>query len=813
MSAKRGRKAKVAPTIEPTEPSANVTLNFTLEDVANLITDRMNAIMPNLATQVAQILEIPLTEGTRTTRATRVTQNKRTQEEPEQNQEVNSDSNGASQINTRATTEGRATRSRGCLFKTFTQCKHPIYTGEKGAAELLMWFENMEEALYHTETSEDKMVEHATSQFDGAARSWWTGIVTIIGKKSAYAYTWEELQKMMRAEFCTKDALQELEQEFWDLKMEGLEIEKYILRFNELSRLVPHLASTEEKRIDRFIWGLIPEIRRDLTSKGPKTMSRATVLAKTLTKYIIRSGGTTHRQSTGIHQSEIFKPPLPPAAPVQRNQNQNAQVQRVAYPRGPRNQNQQNNQQQQNQQGLANARVFALNAEEARQNPRVVTGTFLLNDHYASVLFDSGAERSFVALDFKAKTDMITGKLNDKYVVEYANGQKYGTNEIALDCPLTLVDKNFTIDLIPVEISSFDIITGMDWLSKHHATICCHEKSVHLPLQNGEILMVQGDKSTNELKIVTAMKFCKYLDKKDHLVYLAHVIDKSAKEKKVQDIPIVRDFPDVFPDDLPGIPPVRQVEFNIDLVPSAAPVAKAPSSPWGAPILFVKKKDGSMRMCIDYRELNKLTVKNRYPLPRIDDLFDQLQGASYFSKIDLRLGYYQIPVQDGDVPKTAFRTRYGHYEFLVMPFGLTNAPAIFMDLMNRVCRPFLDKFVIMFIDDILVYSQKNTDHEQHLQSILQLLRDEKLYAKFSKCEFWLRQVQFLGHVVDEQGIHVDPAKIEAIKKWEAPKAPTEVRSFLGLAGYYRRFIENFSKIALPLTQLTQKTRDFIWGEQ
>nr|XP_043639176.1 uncharacterized protein LOC122610247 [Erigeron canadensis] len=614
MSAKCGRKAKVAPTVEPTEPepSANATVNFTLEDVANLITDRMNAMMPNLATQVAQILEIPLTEGTRTTRAT---QNKRTQEEPEQNQEVNNDSNGASQINTRATTEGRVTRSRGCMFKTFTQCKLPVYTGEKGAAELLMWFENMEEALYHTEITEDKMVEHTTNQFDGAARSWWTGIVTTIGRKSAYAYTWEELQKMMRAEFCTKDALQELEQEFWDLKMEGLEIEKYILRFNELARLVPHLASTEEKKIDRFIWGLIPEIRQDLTSKGPKTMSRATVLAKTLTKDIIRSGGLTENVEKGKRKAEEVvekkvEPPSKkgkilknyavteqPTASQQKSTSEKCQTSTTTCcpssqepdperpsseccpspelppVRGPMNQNQQNHQQQQ---GPANARVFALNAEEARQNPRVVTGTFLLNDHYASVLFDSGAERSFVALDFKAKTDMKTGKLNNKYLVEYANGQKYDTNEIALDCPLILVDKNFTIDLIPVEISSFDIIVGMDWLSKHHATICCHEKSVHIPLQNGEILIVQGDKSTNELKIVTAMKFRKYLDNKDHLVYLAHVIDKSAKELKVQDIPIVRDFPDVFPDDLPGIPPVRQVEFNIDLVPGAAPVVKAP---------------------------------------------------------------------------------------------------------------------------------------------------------------------------------------------------------------------------------------------
>ncbi|KAD6795610.1 hypothetical protein E3N88_06506 [Mikania micrantha] len=237
------------------------------------------------------------------------------------------------------------------------------------------------------------------------------------------------------------------------------------------------------------------------------------------------------------------------------------------------------------------------------------------------------------------------------------------------------------------------------------------------------------------------------------------------------------------------------------------------SSPWGAPVLFVKKKDGSMRMCIDYRGLNKVTVKNRYPLPRIDDLFDQLQGSSYFSKIDLRSGYHRVRVNEEDVPKTAFRTRYGHYGFLVMPFGLTNAPAVFMDLMNRVCKPYLDKFIIVFIDDILVYSRTKQEHEGHLRMLLELLRKEKLYAKFSKCEFWLREVQFLGHVINDKGIQVDPTKVEAVMRWETPKSPTEIRRFLGLAGYYRRFIQDFSKIASPLTSLTQKNIKFIWGQK
>ncbi|GJY96965.1 putative reverse transcriptase domain-containing protein [Tanacetum coccineum] len=358
----------------------------------------------------------------------------------------------------------------------------------------------------------------------------------------------------------------------------------------------------------------------------------------------------------------------------------------------------------------------------------------------------------------------------------------------------------------------------MDWLVKYQAIIVCAEKIVRIPWGN-ETLIVHGDGSNRgheaRLHIISYTKTQEYM-LKGCPVFLANVNTKETEDKsekkRLEDVPIVWDFPDVFPEDLPGLPPTRQVEFQIDLIPGAAPVARAPyrlapsemkelseqlkelsdkgfirpsSSPWGAPVLFVKKKDGSFRMCIDYRELNKLTVKNRYPLPRIDDLFDQLQGSSVYSKIDLRSGYHQLRVREEDIPKTAFRTRYGHYEFQVMPFGLTNAPAVFMDLMNRVCKPYLDKFVIVFIDDILIYSKNKQEHEEHLKLILELLKKEELYAKFSKCEFWIPKVQFLGHVIDSQG----------------------------LAGYYRRFIEGFSKIVKPMTKLTQKKVKFVWGDK
>jgi len=226
----------------------------------------------------------------------------------------------------------------------------------------------------------------------------------------------------------------------------------------------------------------------------------------------------------------------------------------------------------------------------------------------------------------------------------------------------------------------------------------------------------------------------------------------------------------------------------------------------------VKKKDGSSRLCVDYRQLNKLTIKNKYPLPRIDDLLDQLKGAWVFSKIDLRSKYHQILVWPEDVQKTTFRSRYGHYEYVVMPFGVTNAPTVFMDYMNRIFRLWLDKFVVVFIDDILIYSRTQEEHADHLRVVLKILRDHQLYGKLSKCEFWLEEVQFLGHVISAKGIAVDPAKIETVLKWERPKTVTEVRSFLGLAGYYRRFVGRFSKKVNPLTQLIRKDQPFSWTE-
>ncbi|GJW95498.1 putative reverse transcriptase domain-containing protein [Tanacetum coccineum] len=441
-----------------------------------------------------------------------------------------------------------------------------------------------------------------------------------------------------------------------------------------------------------------------------------------------------------------------------------------------------------NQGNQVRGRAFMLGAEEARQDPNIVTGTFTLNDHYATTLFDSGADYSFVFTTFIPLLSIEPIDLGFSYKIQIASGKLVEINKVIKGCKLETDGHVFDINLIPFGSGSFDVIIGIDWLSGHKAEIICHEKVVKIPLLDGKVLRVLEEKLEEKMRQLMSAK---------------------AKENKQKEIVVVKDYPGVFPDDLSGLPPNREIEFRIELVPGAIPVVKSPHRLAPSEL---EELSGQLKELQDKGFIRPSSSPWRAPV-LIDDLFDQLQGSQYFSKIDLRSGYHQLRVHEDDIPKTAFRTRYGHFKFTVMPLGLTNAPTVFIDLMNRVCRPYLDKFVIVFIDDNLVYSKTPKEHEVHLGLVLELLKEEKLYAKFSKCELWLREVQFLGHMINGGGIHVDPSKIEVVKNWKAPRTSSEVRSFLGLARYYHRFIEDFSKIDKPLTVLTQKNRTFDWGEE
>ncbi|GJV72129.1 putative reverse transcriptase domain-containing protein [Tanacetum coccineum] len=689
--------------------------------------------------------------------------------------------------------------------------------------------------------SMENQIKFSTCTLLAGALTWWNSHVRTVGHDVAYAMTWAELKKKMTDKYCLRDEMKKLEFELWNLKVKGTDVIGYNQRFQELALLCVRMFPEESDKIERYVGGLPDMIHGSVVASKPKTMQDAIEMATELMDKKIRTfaerqtenkrkqddnqqqqhqqnkrQNTGRAYTTGSGEKKPYggsKPLCPkcnyhhdgPCAPKCHKCNRVGHLARDC--RSPANANTGNNQRgtgagqkptcyecgaqghfkrdcpklknnnRGNQGGNGNAptKVYAVGRTGTNPDSNIVTGTFLLYNRYASVLFDTGADRSFMSTAFSSQIDITPSTLDHYYDVELADRRIIGLNAI---------------------------IRGY-WMAKYQAV--CAEKIVRIPWGN-EMLIVRE----RELKISQR--------RSDLRTY--HSFEISPKTK-------------VFPEALRVPSELVQVEFQIDLIPGAAPVAWEPyrlaqsemkelldqlkelfekgfirpsSSPWGAPVLFFKKKNGSFQMCIDYQELNKLTVKNRYPIPRIDDLFDQLQGSTVYSKIDLQLGYHQLRVREEDILKTAFRTRYSHSEFQVMPFGLTNAPAVFMDLMNHVCKPFLDKFMIVFIKDILILTTRKNkkEHEEHLKAILELLKKEELYAKFSKSKFWIPKVQFLDHVIDSQGIHIDPAKIKSIKDWASPKTSTEIRQFLGLVRYYRRFIEGFSKIAKAKTSLLRK---------
>nr|GEY06568.1 hypothetical protein [Tanacetum cinerariifolium] len=532
--------------------------------------------------------------------------------------------------------------------------------------------------------------------------------------------------------------MQKLETELLNHAMVRAGHAAYTDRFHELATLVPYLVTPESRNIERYMYCLAPQIHGMVAATNPKTMQKAVQISGALTDEAVRNGSINKVKKRGnmgepskdkngrddnkrTRTGNVFATTInPDCRSVPRNVNpvnaKNLTV-RVCYECGSTDHVRPACPRLNRAQGVEENRpnqVAANNGGHGRGNP-------------------GNQARGIDPSD-----------LGFRYEIKIASRQLVEIDKVIEGWKLEIEGHVFDIYLIPFGHGSFDVIIGMDWLSNHKAEIIYHEKLVRIPLLDGK----------------------------------------------------------VFLDDLSELPPIREIKFRIELILRAVPVAKSPyrlapseleelsgqlkelqdqgfirpsSSPWAAPVLFVKKR-------------------------------------MFFSKIDLRSGYHQLRVHEDDIPKTAFRTRYRHFEFTVMPFGLTNAPAVFMDLLNRVYRPYLDKLMIMFIDDILIYSKTQEEHVEHLSLVLELLKKEKLYAKFSKCEFWLREVQFLGHVINGNGIHVDLSKIEVVKNWKALRTPTEVCLFLGLAGYYRRFIVNFPKIAKSLTILTQKCKTFNWGE-
>nr|AAV31295.1 putative polyprotein [Oryza sativa Japonica Group] len=740
---------------------------------------------------------------------------------------------------------------------TFSSTTNPVEAGD--------WLHAVEKKLDLIQCTEQEKVSFASHQLHGPAAEWWDHFRQ--GRAEGEPITWQEFTAAFKKTHIPSGVVALKKREFRALNQGSRSVTEYLHDFNRLARYAPEDVRTDEERQEKFLEGLNDELSYALMSTDFRDFQQLVDKAiRQEDKYnrmeqkkrraaqfkaqqgsnqrprlvtgpqapsypqggsssVVRPQRQFYNNNTGNRGNDNRNMVVHPAAtsaqnqPVRKEQGSKTvtcfncgdlghYADKCPKPRRVKNVPAPNN----SNVPAPKARVNHVAAAEAQNAPDVVLGTFPVNSIPATVLFDSGATHSFLSKSFASNHGMEVISLGRPLLVNTPGNQAFSTQY----CPSATIgieEDPFPSSLILLESKDLDVILGMDWLSRHRGVIDCANRKVTLTSSNGETVsfFVSSPKS--------------------HGVTINQVA--------LQDIPIVRDYSDVFPEDLPGMPPKIDIEFRIDLVPGTNPIHKRPyrmaanelaevkrqvedllqkgyirpsTSPWGAPVIFVEKKDHTQRMCVDYRALNEVTIKNKYPLPRIDDLFDQLEGATVFSKIDLRSGYHQLRIREEDIPKTAFTTRYGLFECTDMSFGLTNASAFFMNLMNKVFMEYLDKFVVVFIDDILIYSKTKEEHEEHLRLALEKLREHQLYAKFSKCEFWLSEVKFLGHVISSGGVAVDPSNVESVLSWKQPKTVSEIRSFLGLAGYYRRFIENFSKIARPMTRLLQKEVKYKWTE-
>ncbi|XP_070021989.1 uncharacterized protein [Nicotiana sylvestris] len=632
-----------------------------------------------------------------------------------------------------------------------------VFHGSIVDEDLMLWLEGVKKALRVMKAFDDGVVELAAYQLRDVAGAWFEMWEKERDEDDGPPI-WEEFEEAFMANFIPEEDREAKTTEFEQLKQGNKSAQEYYMEFIRLAKHAPHMVKTEKTKIRRFVGGLAYRIK-DTTSAamvGMLAFSSIVGFAKHLEK---------DRHQRREEKEHNKKAPDSGQSNAEQHSHQQGLCGTCKRQHSDRAWGRQRCKRV--TQGGGQPRLFAtLDRQSAEASPEVITGIFLVLSHNAYAIMDPGSTFSYMTPYFAINLELELEQLSEPFLVCTPVGESVKVTRVYRGCIVSVQGHNTKADLIELEMVDFDVIMGMDWLSSCYAMLDCHAKIVRFQFPNEEVLEWKGSSAslvgTQPISILPYRIAPTELDKLRE--QLKDLFDKGFIRPSV--------------------------------------------SLWGAPVLFVKKKDVSLRMCVDYRQLNKVTIKNKYPLSRIDDLFDQLQGTKYFSKIDLRSGYHQLRIREEDISKTTFRTRYGHYEFLVISFGLTNAPAAFMDIMNRVFKPFLDTFIIEFIDDILVYSKSNEDHAEHLKIALQTLKENEFYAKFSKCKFWLQSVAFLGHVVSSEGIKADPQKTKAVKNWPRPTTPTEIRSFLGLAGYYRRFVEGFSSLAAPLTKLTQKVVKF-----
>nr|ABA91203.1 retrotransposon protein, putative, Ty3-gypsy subclass [Oryza sativa Japonica Group] len=707
----------------------------------------------------------------------------------------------------------------------FLRSRPPEFSQTIEPIEADDWLKDVDRKLNLVQCTPVEKTLYASHQLRGPAADWWENYCNAHPEPTNIA--WGEFAMAFRAAHVPESAIDMKKEEFNRLKQGNNGVNEYLSQFNKLARYAPEEVDTDKKKIRKFLKGIAVGMRLQLLAHDFPTFQH--MINKTLLLEDARKEATEEykkRKSNHQGNSSLGAPHPRYGQPMQYHQSVTQANRQPGYAPRP----QMNRPAPQPQQhtpsgntapnsvtsfksplGLSAVQCFRCNqmGHYARQCPQNPTNT---NSGHANgstartrtpAAAQSRPSSQASGQGSRASNNFGRGRVNHiqaetaqdapDVVMVHSPGRNIRATQICPGVNLRIEEVDFLAKPIVLDSQSLDIILGMDWLAKHKGQIDCAERSITLQGPGGKQVRFTSNAPTASRSILTCLQVT-----------------------SLESVPIVCEYPDVFPEELTSMPPDREIQFAIELAPGTAPIAKRPyrmaanelaevkrqieeleskgyvrpsSSPWGAPVLLVKKKDGSERMVIDYRALNEVTIKNKYPLPRIDDLFDQLKGARVFSKIDLRSGYRQLKIRSEDIPKTAFSTRYGLYEFTVMSFGLTNAPAFFMNLMNKIFVEYLDQFVVVFIDDILIYSKNEEEHAEHLRLIMGKLRDHQLFAKFSKCEF---------------------CKVEAVLAWNPPKNVSEIRNFLGLAGYYRIFIEGFSKLARPMTELLKKEKKFEW---
>ncbi|KAH0720138.1 hypothetical protein KY284_005168 [Solanum tuberosum] len=671
----------------------------------------------------------------------------------------------------RGARQEEADTSRICEF---LRMNPQSFTSSSTTQDPENFIEELQKVFDVMHVADTEWVELAAYQMKGVTRIWLDQWKKNRAEDAPHA-SWASFDVAFLGRFFSREMKESKVREFLTLKHDSLSIHEYGLKFTQLSRYAPEMVADMRNKISLFVAGLMVYVQQveeeklrdreefknkraktgnesgqqksnanrssfQQKQKGPAPSSASAPAPKNKSEY---NSPNFRAKPAYLHGGMAQGGSKPPAC-AKCGRNHSVAPPDRAAPRGATS----------GAGGGSNCLYAITSCQEQEGSQDVVTGMIQVFNFNVYALLDPGASLSFVTSHVTMNFDVQLEQLSGPFSVSTLVGESIRAERVYRDCSISINHKSTMADLVELDMVDFDGIL------------------------DEPILEWKSSSAVPKGRFISYLKARKLVSK-GCVYHLVRVNDSSVEIPLIQSVTVVKEFPEVFLDDLPGNGSTQLKEQLKDLLDKG--FIQSSVSPWGAPVLFVRKNDGSLRMCIDYRQLNKVTIKIKYPLPMIDDLFDQLQGA--------------------------FRTRYGHYEFLVMSFGLTNVLAAFMDLMNRVFKPYLHMIVIVFIADILIYSRNEEDHASHLRIVLQTLKDRELYAKFSKCEFWLESVAFLGYIVSEEGIKVDTQKIEAVQNWPRPTYPIDIRSFLGLAGYYRRFVEGFSSISSPLTKLTKKMND------